>query len=79
MWTASRIAGRDGATGVVVEEDLSELSCAVRGWIVGDAGVAGIEVLCVTDIEEVLRSAEDLEAVLEASFGCELPPTIMWC
>ena len=64
---------------MVVEEDLSELPCTVRGWMVGDAGVAGIEELCVAEAEDVLRSVTLLEDVPEASFVCELPPTIMWC
>jgi hypothetical protein len=79
MLTGSCIRGWEAATGVEVEEERSEALCALRGWIVGDVGVAGMEVLYVAEAEGVLRSTEPLADVLEASSRREPPLTIMWC
>jgi hypothetical protein len=79
MLAGSCIRGWEAATGVEVEEERSEARGALRGWIVGDVGVAGMEVLHVAEAEDVLRSTEPLADVLEASSRREPPPTIMWC
>jgi hypothetical protein len=75
MLAGSCIRGWEAATGVGVEEERSEALCALRGWIVGDVGVA----LYVAEAEDVLRSTEPLADVLESSSRREPPPTIMWC
>ena len=79
MLGGSCIRGWEAATGVEVEEERSVALCALRGWSVGDVGVAGTEVLYVAEAEDVLRSPEPLADVPEASSRREPPPTIMWC
>lgn len=79
MLAGSCIRGWEVATGVEVEEERSEALCALRGWIVGDVGAAGMEALYVAEAEDVLRSTEPLADVPEASSRREPPPTIMWC
>jgi hypothetical protein len=76
MLAGSCIRGWEAATGVEVEEERSE---ALRGWIVGEVGVAGTEALYVVEAVDVLRSPEPLADVPEASSRREPPPTIMWC
>ena len=56
----------------------SEEVVTVRGCIAGDAGVVGIEALCVVETDDFRRSAEPLEVVLEAPCCCVPPLTIMW-
>jgi hypothetical protein len=79
MLAGSCIRGWEAATGVEVEEERSEALCVLRGWIVGDVGVAGTEALYVVEAVDVLRSPEPLADVPEASSRREPPPTIMWC
>ena len=62
-----------------MEEDRSDVPCALRGWMLGDAGVAGMEAVYVAEAEDALRSIEPFVDVPEASSRREAPPTIMWC